>query len=130
MSHKEVSEGNKLIAEFMGGEFETNLPFTYTKSGWVNTPANSSRQIAQDYDLKYHSDFNWLMPVVEKIEKLKFEIHIYSHYNWKEPNRVVICDWRDNIIINNSSDHKIEGLFKSIIEFIKWYNIKQSCSKN
>lgn len=62
-----MKESNKLIAQFMGGIYRTDLPFTYTKSGWENTPANDNKQIAQDYDLKYHCDWSWLMPVIEKI---------------------------------------------------------------
>ena len=52
-------KGNKLIAEFMGinlGEYTTY-------------PEESPTQYAVN-DLQYHTDWNWLMPVIEKITEL------------------------------------------------------------
>jgi len=57
------------IATYMGGEYKTDLPYTFTKAGWFNTPANSSKFIAQVYDFKYKDSYDWLMPVVKKIYK-------------------------------------------------------------
>ena len=44
---------NKLIAKFMGAEFENE--YQYAKHNWMS----------EDY-LKYHRSWDWLMPVVEK----------------------------------------------------------------
>ncbi len=60
--------GNRLIAKFMGGEFKEDLPYTWTKTGWIDTPANDNKTIAQDYDFKYHVSWDWLMEVVDKLE--------------------------------------------------------------
>jgi hypothetical protein len=64
---------NGLIAKFMGGVFDESLPFTYIKSGWVNTPANDGQQIAQEYDFKYHKSWDWLIPVGQKMNQIAFD---------------------------------------------------------
>lgn len=110
---EEVVNGNKIIAKFMGGEFRENLPYTYIKSGWFNTPANNSQHIAQDYDFKYHKSWEWLMPVVEKIEK--------ENYGFKICRKVVeiYLDDSKETIIHVKEESKIKSLFKAVVEFIK-----------
>ena len=58
MSEKEIIEGNKLIAEFMG------IKIIQSRYG-CNHPLVTCPY--PDYsNLKYHSSWDWLMPVVEK----------------------------------------------------------------
>ncbi len=54
---------NKLIAEFMGYE---NLG-TLTKPMYEYGESGGCRSLE---DLWYHESWNWLMPVIEKIESL------------------------------------------------------------
>ena len=51
-----TQENNKMIAEFMGSNLDGLEPFQY------------------EDELQYHKDWNWLMPVVEKIEDMGCEI--------------------------------------------------------
>lgn len=60
-------------------------------------------------------DFNWIMPVVEKIESL-------GGYTKIMDNGMCIDG---DLVIERWGDTKIEGTFKTVIEFIKWYNSKQ-----
>ena len=62
----EILEGNKIIAEFMGLHFH--------KRGWVD-----AQHIDGNYEceeLKYHSSWDCIMPVVEKIEALGYKFQI------------------------------------------------------
>jgi len=78
IQEQQIIEGNKLIAEFMGGERHwlngMKEPFTddtiwgYYDVGVNITSTYSGRPIALVNDLKYHTSWDWLMPVVEKIE--------------------------------------------------------------
>ncbi|MBK7377315.1 MAG: hypothetical protein IPJ02_17720 [Chitinophagaceae bacterium] len=63
MNKEQVIEGNKLIAEFDGYTFEpdsklNNIKGVFRKEGKLSMLEN---------ELKYHSSWDWLMPVVEKI---------------------------------------------------------------
>lgn len=109
MSEKEILESNKLISEFM------DLEIISDGISWFDT---NYRPLGS-----YHSSWEWLMPVVEKIEKeYKHEVHIYAHYNWKNPNRCTILTWKDDVIIYTSSKSKIECVYEAVIEFIKLHN--------
>lgn len=71
MTDKEIIAGNKIIAEFMGDEIETNYKWVNRKKGVTG--------------LWFHSDWDWLMPVVEKITKIedgKFSVSISSEGMW------------------------------------------------
>ena len=76
-------KSNKLIAEFMGGIPSSvpnliNLPQTIGQSrilcvkGSEGLP-NGTYEVKRINDLKYHSSWDWLMPVVEEIDHLQFE---------------------------------------------------------
>lgn len=118
------TENNKIIAEFMGWEIYNEL--------WVN----AKKVFVQytDQSLKFHSDWNWLMKVVGKIETLKTP---YDGFSWSiEPFSVLIN--RNNVYIQvdagKSKDirfsdihctTKIESVYTVCVEFIKWYNLNR-----
>ena len=106
-----ITENNKLIAEFMGA-------ITVGKS--MMFPAEASFPKKEFIEsLEYDTSWDWLMPVVEKIESIdEYEVVMYD---------VVGCEIHDrrkgNTIINiHSQDTKINAVYKAVIEFIKWYN--------
>jgi hypothetical protein len=63
--------------------------------------------------LKYHSDYNWIMPVVEKIEK---------EFCWVSI-RGSLVEMSD--IISISRPTKLESLHEAVFQFIQWYNQQQ-----
>ena len=74
-------------------------------------------------DLEYHCSWDWLMPVVEKIESLDIYFGISSknitvfpidNLNANKPI-VKIMGWIEKLT-------KIEATHKAVVEFIKWYN--------
>ncbi len=61
-------------------------------------------------------DFNWLMPVVEKIEKLGYPISM-------QPHGCQIYDKGDSMIIDADFNWtRLENAWDGIVSFIKWYN--------
>lgn len=118
MKPEEIIEGNKLIAEFRGLREES--PGRWYDPTQIPHP--------RFRELKYHSSWDWLMPVVEKIE----DSHKLSEgYGFS----VMIDNWNCEIqnlisgeIISsfNPSSHpihsKIEAAWLAVVEFIKWYN--------
>lgn len=85
-------KSNKLIAEFMGIE-------DHQWMGEYVTP-------------NYHTSWDWLMPVVGKIEK----------YLWDNQGNV---GYFDECLQSND----IEVRHQAVIEFIKWYNDYKTCDK-
>jgi hypothetical protein len=111
-------KNNKLIAEFLG--------FQQTNIGWYDAEEVLLRtEIDNTFDnLKFHTDWNWLMQVVEKIENLQYK-------NNNDVFKVVI-DYGSCIIYNMINDldilfsvnsiYKIQATYNACVEFIKWYN--------
>lgn len=61
MTPEEIIEGNKLIAEFMGYEKHPTI------EDCLRDPQKSEHNFMHPSHLKYHSSWDWLMPVIEKI---------------------------------------------------------------
>jgi hypothetical protein len=118
MTQEEILEGNKLIAEFMGAKLITddpnfmggNVPF-FRLAKFNDIERNYTK-----YELKYHSSWDWLMPVVEKIEKeLFWQIELYRNQCkiWHETDGKTL--WRE-------TESKIQSTWLAVVEFIKWEN--------
>ena len=99
---------NKLIAEFLGMELTTD-----GISQLYYTEDRSLKQIP-----KFHTDWNWLMKVVEKIESFGHDVFINT----------CLCRITDvgldifediECFVN---DNKIQATYNACVEFVKWYN--------
>ena len=113
-----TTENNNLIAEFMGRVIpEDKLKF------YDENPTTHY----------YHSNWNWLMEVVENIESLgdteRFEITNsgvnITHYQTKEV-KFIYNGYHTNkgmyLLTEKAVDTKIEAVYMAVVEFIKWYN--------
>ena len=105
-----TQENNKMIAEFMD----------YTH---VLLPVSVGLEYYDGDEMEYYTDWNWLMPVVEKIESLGYEFFIVE-------NRVEVA---------HNTDHSIETIidltfhggkrgatYRGVVEFINQYNKNES----
>lgn len=101
MNQQEIIEGNKLIAEFIGWQYNS-------KGFWEQTIFDFHKE------LKFHKSWDWLMPVVEKI--------LYNTPNSEKWAIYKISDYVGSI--------DIKSTYKTVIEFIKWYNEKNILSRN
>ena len=117
MNKKEVLKGNKLIAKFMGEKTKDDL----------------HTEIWFDELWKYYSSWDWLMPVVDKIETLyDGGIDVGIHFG-----STIIDQCRDTdkgqlhnpvtlfeITMSEGYDfeNKIEFTYEAVTQFIKWHN--------
>jgi hypothetical protein len=58
-------------------------------------------------------DFNWLMPVVEKIGSMGYIVSIVG-YNCRIEG--------DHILFTSKRYNKMQSTYETVIEFIAWYN--------
>ena len=101
-----TQETNKLIAEFMGDKV------LYSQLDYCTDEAFPFD------DLHFHESWDWLMPVVEKIEGLGFEFFIVE-------NRFKINHNTDQSIENVTyaeGGDKLSITYQGIVQFIEYYN--------
>ena len=126
MEAKEIIEGNKLIAEFMGGklipfpdsvykevyEFETEITYCSGKKWPIPV-------------LAYHVSWDWLMPVVEKIKTIKHPD--YYGFGFSMINDTIQFT-ADNLIVPQFKKHwkekdsMLNATWLAVVEFLEWYN--------
>lgn len=112
-----TTENNKLIAEFMGWDCKNNFYCIAPNSlddGWSYE------------DLKFHSDWNWLMQVIEKIESFEDENRC-SKYNVEIQQSFVsiIDNQTSDFIYDRDANTKLEAVYNAVVEFINFYNSAQ-----
>ena len=123
-----MEENNKLIAIFMGLKYN---PITANHGIRDNTWQKGGEVF---FELKYHTSWDWLMPVVEKIESIKrtdgAHISQYS-FNWVSYIYLHRCWIQNNTttedVLEDSCDGetKIEATYNTVVEMIKYLNTQK-----
>lgn len=107
---KTTEEKNRMIAEFM--EVETT-DYKYKEN---------AKHISE---LKYHTSWSWLMPVLEKISKTKTIKYDWNFTYTIKPDAVFIFASAIEIIsegyVTENISH-IQTTYNCVIQFIEWYN--------
>ncbi len=72
-----------------------------------------------DEEIHYNTSWDWLMPVVEKIESLGYGVTIGMGIYC-----VIQDDWKESgIEIHKLTDNnKLLCTYEAVVEFIKWYH--------
>jgi hypothetical protein len=119
-------ERNKLIAEFMeftvfenNGHFEVhahNQSVTFYKR--QNNGGAQGCWFSYS-EMKFNSSWDWIMPVVEKIESMDFVLNIRKGHVSILNNSGKTPFYTGGDIVEVS---KFAAIYKTVIEFIKWYN--------
>lgn len=132
-----TTENNKLIAEFM----QLQTAFNHKGIKEYYQREYNSGSWYQECELKYHTEWNWLMPVVDKIEK-NHKANFKTICSWNEFNECSYYQVIVNIEKGTMSKDKTyiydpkkvyehstqtcrckkKATYEAIIEFIKWYN--------
>ena len=104
-----IIEYNKMIAEFLDWEFD-DLSETFETPflKLVEPQAFGDEQFScklQDFELEFHTDWNWLMKLVEKILQKCAEMDELEKY-WEITD---VMPYIDNV-------------YSACVEFVKWYN--------
>lgn len=112
MTEQEILEGNVLIARFLNVEHIERVE--------ENDPRYYIDNISyKPMELKYHTSWDWLMPVIEKFDsapyKQEFHIGISAHRECIDANLIL---------------YDIDKTFEALVDAIKWYNTFNSQSKN
>lgn len=130
MTQEQIIEGNSLIAEFMG-----RLQEHHIVEGFDQEYGTFESRPETEHDWKFHTSWDWLMPVVEKIQSMYVNVDIhgtsydnncYIHYSGAEPEEQLLLEKLQSfkgIYIGNAS--KIEATYSAVIQFITWLNDKQ-----
>lgn len=111
-----TTEKNAEIARFMGLQTGRELGYDRWHQDWFDNRGVINGQ--RNDKLLFHSDWNWLCLVVEKIEELKYPVDIFKkavsiHLDNGEP----IVD-----LSGNNYNTKIEAVHEAVYQFIVWYN--------
>jgi hypothetical protein len=102
-------EGNKLIAEFM----------EYPSNGFGKYVCPIKDIPVEADELPYHTSWDWLMPVVEKVNLLTRDNEKVTEYFTSELGS---CDYMKYMLGDVVVTSGITDVFPEVVEFIKWYN--------
>ena len=122
-----TQENNKLIAEFMGGQYvdEYLIEFEdfYAVKEIVEDEYYYTNCFDSDNELQYHTSWVWLMPVVEKIECTTIDNNDNSDSFFNVMIEVFECNINGGYICICKSGHtKRDATYQAVVEFINQYN--------
>lgn len=95
-----MKEENKLIAEFMGYTLDDENLESFRIMN------NNKIEYILATNMKYHSSWDWLMPVVSKITKMDNYIGLMQREN----------------IMDTIPYGLIDDVYEYVVQFIKYYN--------
>lgn len=125
MTEQEILEGNKLIAEFMQyNDIDCHECKHSSVCNHLQCGLSTQEKIEQ---FKFHSSWDWLMFVVQKVTKLIQDqqyIPIGKYQEYKEQYNIYEEQWRKlfDYQAYNFFKADIESIYKAMISFIEWYN--------
>jgi hypothetical protein len=126
------TENNKIIAKFMGMKVVNGYLQKYIdnstepKQYWEGKSKTFEHQIFgwqithHESKILYHSDWNWLMEVVEKIKRISNEDAFLDKLDTLN-SRISIELERQLESCFRKSYLEIEAVYNACLEFIKWY---------
>lgn len=124
---KTTEEKNRMIAKFMGFKDLGNL---VGGSPRVEKHVRGITYQSYPYSkLKYHTSWNWLMPVVEKIEdfhtingvELEFQV-VQCEDEIKIIAKHLNKPWEIIVEISADGSGKKENTYQAVCQFTEWYN--------
>ena len=111
---------NHLIADFMGAKFGID-PSLRLDIGECWLPIHgiynyTTVELGKGKILEYHKSWDWLMPVIKKIEQLDASI-----FNYHVSNMTYFITQR-HLLLKLPINTDILTVYNQIVDFIKWYN--------
>ena len=106
---KTTEEKNRMIAEFM----------EYPGDGNGRYFRPTSEALVYADSLPYHTSWEWLMEVVEKIERLGYTVNIsrITTSIGEIGNEETMFSW-----VCGDVSKKLEITYNAVVQFIEWYN--------
>lgn len=107
-----TKENNRLIAEFMEYPGDgKGLYFFHLKGNDVLVSADN---------LKYHTSWDWLIPVVEKIELLGYSVE--KNFQRVDKDWQCLITKGNDILFQEFAYDSIEAMYQVVVSFIEFYN--------
>lgn len=117
-------KNDRLIAEFMGYKYETGISLGGSWSRFFNA---ENREDSFPH-ARYHESWDWLMPVVEKICRLKIgDGKTYVEYAYPRTFGMLSEDESGQLMVRlngffiHQSDSLLEATYGAVVEFIQHY---------
>lgn len=116
MTHQEIKEANRLIAEFLGATKNTHGE--YEMYGII--PTIDGRDFGKHFylpgEMEFSTSWGWLMKVVAEIDDLGYVVTIRScGYTQIDGEHLPF-------IIEEDGGDSIESTYFTCIDFVKWHN--------
>lgn len=106
MTQEEILQYNKKCAEFLEWYYENNK---WLKLEPLNGGVIAVLKCNSDFDLKFHSDWNWIKAVLDKISSLNED-------DFSDNTAVAFDDLLDLSVFSSK-----EAVVEAINQFLKWY---------
>lgn len=130
-----IDRDNRLIAEFMGAYAQSDRiegnALEYEMYGIIECieDGENKQHFFRPEEMKFHTSWAWLMPVVEEIESLALHELIYKTSSERFPT---VYMYKQRCIIKDTGDFtntnvfdgrgRLHATYGAVVEFIKWYN--------
>lgn len=140
MTYEVIAQCNKMIAEYMGYRME-NRRYRYEnfkssdESYWEWTTGDivcdengiglcngEFEPFFSLEDIPFDEEWDWLMPVVEKIELTHDVMIIKNTCLINKDKYDNFTAWTAYAGEPNPSENKIEAVWYAVVKFIEWYN--------
>jgi len=76
--------------------------------------------------IPFHSDWNWLMKVVDEIEAIKYN-EKYVVVDIVSTGCYIYCKGNESLSINLFTDSKTDAVWNACVQFVDWHN--KNCNK-
>lgn len=108
MTQEWIHQYNKKCAVFLGWKNKgmVNLEL------WVPT---EHRHGIMTSDLKFHSDWNWIHEVLDKIDTI-------GQCGWMKNHAVIFVDGKTISLVSVKQFKRKEAVIQAMNQFIDWYN--------
>ena len=116
MKEEEILEYNKSCAEFLNWEKSDTVYRTIEYYNNEKIVGNYKHTV----NMKFHSDWNWIMKVLQRIEDLNFSVEL-SNIGTQN----YVCYIRSGgikVIYSNILETKKEAVVQAINQFLIWHN--------
>lgn len=119
MTTKEIIENNKLIAEFM--EIDDVCKFAWDN---IDDPYLSENWVNMGKPLLFHRSWDWLIPVLTKIQKIKTKRNeqYYTKKGLKEEDSIDIAECIMELESMSVLNPNLERCFALCCDIAIWYN--------
>jgi hypothetical protein len=117
--------GNILIAAFEERKFYGRWPISSYGDGTYNSLP----------DMYYHERWDWLMPVIEKISRIRIEWEDPEYNDTYYPRTFGMLSPSGNPMVRINANQVfeaptlIEAAWLAVVDFIQWYNEKTNENK-